>query len=88
MKINFTGHSITQREVELTQQELSLLFELMKKEFMFHIEFGTFSGYLTEEQKDTEKLCKNHQVDIKYKKDRMAFFRAIIEQMENPYEPS
>jgi predicted NUDIX family phosphoesterase len=88
MKINFTGHQKSQREVELTQQELFQLFEVMKKEFMFHIEFGTFSGYLTEEQKDTEKLCKNHQVDIKYKKDRMAFFRAIIEQIENPYEPN
>ena len=85
MKINFNGHTSSTRETELSQEELAEIFEVMKQKFLDHIEFGTFSGYLTEEQKDTEKLCKNHQVDIKYKKDRMAFFLAIVEQMVNPY---
>ena len=44
MKINFTGHSVTEREAELTQEELALLFEVMKDEFLTHIEFATFDG--------------------------------------------
>lgn len=89
MKINFTGHSATEREVELTQEELMLLFEVMKEEFISHIEFGEFYGRsYTPEDKGIEKLCQNHQVDVFYKKDRLAFFRAIMEQMkwEGHYE--
>lgn len=88
MKINFTGHSTTEREVELTQQEMVLVFELMKQHFMTHIEFGTFDEsryYSTDEEKGTVKLCRNHQVDVQYKRDRLAFFQAIMNNMENPY---
>jgi len=33
MKIEFKGHSQTDREVELSQQELHTLFEIMRREF-------------------------------------------------------
>jgi hypothetical protein len=88
MKINFTGHSTTEREVELTQQEMMLVFELMKQHFLTHIEFGTFDAsryYSTDEEAGTVKLCCNHQVDFAYTKDRLAFFQAIMNNMENPY---
>jgi hypothetical protein len=87
MKINFTGHSVTAREAELTQEELALLFEVMKDEFLTHIEFATFDGRsYTEGDKGIKKLCQNHQVDVGYKKDRVAFFKAIMNKMVNPYE--
>jgi hypothetical protein len=88
MKINFTGHSATEREVELTQQEMVLVFELMKQQFLSHIEFGRFEdrSYLTPEETGVIKLSKNHQVDAGYKKDRLAFFQAIMNNMENPYK--
>ena len=87
MKINFTGHSVTEREAELTQEELALLFEVMKDEFLTHIEFATFDGrFYTEGDKGIKKLCQNHQVDVGYKKDRVAFFQAIMNKMVNPYE--
>ena len=86
MKINFTGHSATEREVELTQQEMVLLFEVMKEEFLTHIEFGTYDCHsYSSQDKGIKKLCQNHQVDVFYKKDRLAFFRAIMNNMENPY---
>ena len=86
MKINFTGHSITQREVELSQQELSLLFEVMKQKFLDHIEYVKFNySFPSEYQVSITKLCNDHQVDVDYEKDRVAFFTSIIEQMENPY---
>ena len=86
MKINFTGHSPSQREVELSQQELSLLFEVMKQKFLDHIEYGKFNySFPSEDQVSITKLCNDHQVDVDYEKDRVAFFTSIIEQMENPY---
>ena len=86
MKINFTGHSATERETEITPQEMKLLFEVMKEEFITHIEFGTFDGRsYTEGDKGIKKLCQNHQVDVCYEKDRLAFFQAIMNKMVNPY---
>ena len=87
MKINFTGHSATEREVELTQEEMVLLFEVMKDEFLTHIEFGTFDcrSYNLGD-KGIKQLCQNHQVDVCYSKDRLAFFQAIMNTMENPYK--
>ena len=86
MKISFTGHSTTEREVEITPQEMKLLFEVMKEEFITHIEFGTFDCHsYSLQDKGIKKLCQNHQVDVGYKKDRLAFFQAIMNNMVNPY---
>ena len=86
MKINFTGHSATERETEITQEEMVLLFEVMKEEFITHIEFGTFDCHsYSLHDKGIKKLCQNHQVDVCYEKDRLAFFQAIMNKMENPY---
>ena len=87
MKINFNGHSSSQRETEISQKELSLLFEVMKQKFLDHIEYGKFNySFPSEDQVSITKLCNDHQVDVDYGKDRVAFFTAIIEKMVNPYE--
>ena len=86
MKINFNGHQKSQREVELTQQELSLLFEVMKQKFLDHIEYGKFNySFPSEDQVSITKLCNDHQVDVDYGKDRIAFFTSILDKMVNPY---
>ena len=87
MKINFNGHSASQRETEISQKELSLLFEVMKQKFLDHIEYGKFNySFPSADQLVVTKLCDDHQVDVDYGKDRVAFFTAIIEKMVNPYE--
>ena len=86
MKINFNGHSASQRETEISQQELALVFELMKEQMIDHIEYGKFNySFPSKDQLAVTKLCDDHQVDVDYGKDRVAFFTSIIEQMENPY---
>ena len=86
MKITFNGHSPTDREVEFTQDDQVRLFEIMKEEFINHIEFGTFDCHsYSLHDKGIKKLCQNHQVDVGYKKDRLAFFQAIMNNMVNPY---
>jgi hypothetical protein len=86
MKIAFNGHSPTERETELTQEELALVFEVMKQKFLDHIEYGKFGNcFPSHEETSITKLCDNHQVDVDYEKDRVAFFTAIVDKMENPY---
>jgi hypothetical protein len=86
MKINFTGHSATERETEITQEEMVLLFEVMRQKFLDHIEFSKFNySFPSDDELAVTKLCDDHQVDVFYKKDRLAFFQAIMNKMENPY---
>jgi hypothetical protein len=87
MKINFNGHSPSQRETELSQEELAEIFEVMKQKFLDHIEYGKFNySFPSEDQVSITKLCNDHQVDVEYVPDRLNFFRAIVEQMVNPYK--
>jgi hypothetical protein len=88
MKITFNGHSQTEREVELSQQELSQLFEIMRNEFKEHITYSRFRNCYSPSQ--TEKsiidFCNSHSVDVEYDKDRIAFFNAILSELRNPYQ--
>jgi hypothetical protein len=88
MKITFNGHSQTERQVELTQEELFQLFEAMKESLLDDVEFGKFDGYSFYGEKDKKimKLCETHNVDVAYKKDRLAFFTEIIKNLPNPYQ--
>ena len=89
MKIQFKGHSTTDREVELSQQELFQLFEMMREEFKDHITYGSFRNthsYKTESERAIMDYCKQHDVDVEYDKDRIAFFKAILDNLNNPYQ--
>jgi pantothenate synthetase len=87
MKITFKGHQTTDREVEISQQELHTLFVAMKMKFLDHIEFGKFDGYKYYDDSTNMlmKLCEAHGVDASYTPDRLNFFTEIIKNVENPY---
>jgi hypothetical protein len=88
MKITFQGHSPTERQVELTQQELFQLFEVMKESLLDNVEYGQFEGYSFYNEKTMKimKLCETHNVDVNYAKDRLNFFTEIIKNLPNPYQ--
>jgi hypothetical protein len=89
MNIKFKGHQATEREVELSQQELFQLFEVMREEFKDHITYGSFRNthsYKTETEKSIIGYCEQHGVDVEYDKDRIAFFTAILNNLKNPYQ--
>jgi hypothetical protein len=88
MKITFNGHQQTERQVELSQQELFQLFEVMKESLLDNVEYGQFEGYplYNEKSKKIMKLCKTHNVDVAYTKDRLAFFTEIVKNLPNPYQ--
>ena len=88
MKIQFKGHSTTDREVELSQQELFQLFEIMREEFKEHITYARFCDCYspTQTEKNIVDFCNSHNVDVEYDRDRVAFFSAILTELRNPYQ--
>jgi hypothetical protein len=86
MKINFTGHSPTEREVEISQDEIKLIFDLMKRQFLDHLEYTSAfereSSYESYVNAKVRALCKSNDVDVSYTPDRISFFDAILEKME------
>ena len=87
MKIKFNGHSQTEREVELSQQELFQLFEMMKREFQEHITFATFGkSYPSATERHITDFCNSHSVDVEYDKDRISFFTTVLDNLRNPYQ--
>jgi hypothetical protein len=87
VKIKFNGHQSTEREAELSQQELFQLFEMMRQEFKEHITYSRFRNCYspTQTEKSIIDFCGSHSVDVEYDKDRIAFFNAILSELKNPY---
>jgi len=88
MNIKFTAHQTTEREVELTQQDLFKFFEIMKKEFKEHITYARFRNIYspTKTEQSIIDYCDDHGVDVEYDNDRIAFFDAILNNLKNPYQ--
>lgn len=87
--ITFDGHMrVPQRQVTLTQAQLYEVFEAMKDLIVTHTEFATFKQVYRETSPADDKICavcEQHDVDWRYKKDRVAFLKAVVDSMENPY---
>lgn len=96
MKITFDGHISSTRETEISQEELVKLFEVVKNQFLNHIQYSSsfekpvksYSYYESDENRTIRELCENHGVDVSYTPDRLNFFRAVIGALGNPYESS
>ena len=87
MKIQFKAHQVIGREVELSQKELFQIFEMMKEEFENHITYARFNhSYPSRLENTIVDFCKSHNVDSEYDKDRVAFFKAILSNLKNPYQ--
>jgi hypothetical protein len=88
MKIQFTAHQKTERQLELSQQELFQLFEIMKEEFKDYITYGRFTRIHmpTKTEQSVVNYCQQYGVDVEYDKDRITFFTAILDNLKNPYQ--
>ena len=88
MNIKFTAHQSTERELDLSQQELFQLFEIMKQEFIEHITYSKFCNIYspTRSERAIMDYCEKHGVDVEYDKDRIAFFKSILSNLKNPYQ--
>jgi hypothetical protein len=61
----------------------------MKSIALTHIQYSSVydrkPSYVSEDDQSIYDLCEAHGVDIAYSKDRIAFFKAVLDGMENPY---
>ena len=87
MNITFEGHMPAQRQATITQDQFYRLFEAMKHDMLSHVEFSRISenDHLFPQDKVICDICKEHGVNFRYRKDLVAFFKAIFDNMENPY---
>lgn len=87
MNITFKGHTPAQRQATITQDQFYRLFEAMKEDMLSHVEFSKISenDHLFPQDKIICDICKEHGVNFRYRKDLVAFFKAIFDNMENPY---
>lgn len=87
MNITFDGHMPARRQVTITQDQRYRLFEAMKHDILSHVEYTKLSenDHLFPQDKAICDICKEHGVDFRYKPDRIALFKAILDSMENPY---
>jgi hypothetical protein len=63
----------------------------MKEHFMEYLEYSSFyeqnnNQYNHSYEKRIVDVCKKYDVYTFYKEDRLAFFKAVLNQIENPYE--
>jgi hypothetical protein len=87
MEITFEGHMPAQRQATITQDQFYRLFEAMKHSMLSHVEFSRISenSDVFPEDKVICDICKEHGVNFRYRKDLVVFFKAIFDNMENPY---
>ena len=65
MKIKFNAHQQTEREAELSQQQLFQLFEMFREQFENHITYGRFNhSYPDTLEKTIVDFCSSHRVDV------------------------
>ena len=87
MKIKFQSHQKTEREVEISQQELFQLFEMMRNEFIQYITYSRFDGnYPSKLENAIRDFCDSYSIDAEYNKDRIAFFTSLMNSLKNPYQ--
>jgi hypothetical protein len=87
MNIKFQAHQKFEREVEISQQQLFQLFEMMRQEFESHITYGRFTHSYPDALENTIRdFCNSHSVDVEYDKDRISFFKSLLNSLKNPYQ--
>ena len=81
MKLTFKGHTKTDRTVEVDDDDYILLEELMVAYFLQRIQFTSLENAYSEEDRSLVKLCEKYGVDPHYAPDRLAFFKAVTDQL-------
>lgn len=79
MKITFQGYAPAERSVTVDEEDLALLSDIMRSQFLEFVEYSNFaSAYQGETQKKALELCAKFGVESNYTPDRLAFFRALL----------
>jgi hypothetical protein len=81
MKLTFKGHAKTEREIDFEGDDYLKVHEVMLVCFLQRMEYGKLDNAYSDEDRLIVKLCEKYGVDPHYAPDRLAFFKAIVEEL-------
>ena len=81
MKLTFPGHAKTERTVDFEGDDYLKVHEVMLAYFLQRIQFISLDNAYSEEDRAIVKLCEKYGVDPHYAPDRLAFFKAVTEEL-------
>jgi hypothetical protein len=80
MKLKFKGYTKTEREINFDPADFEAVEKVMQAYFLQRMEFLSLDSSYSKEDQILAKLCEKYEVNAHYAPDRLAFFRAILEE--------
>ena len=81
MKLTFPGHAKTERTVDFEEDDHFKVQEVMLAYFLQRMQFISLDNAYSDEDRTLVKLCEKYGVDPHYAPDRLAFFKAVTEEL-------
>ena len=81
MKLTFTGHAKTDRTVDFEGDDYLKVHEVMLAFFLQRMQYVSLENAYSDEERAIVKLCEKYGVDPHYAPDRLAFFKAVTEEL-------
>ena len=81
MKLTFPGHTRTDRTVDFEGDDYLKVHEVMLAYFLQRMQFASLDSAYSEEDRALVKLCEKYGVNPHYAPDRLAFFKAVTDQL-------
>jgi hypothetical protein len=81
MKLTFPGHAKTERTVDFEGDDYLKVHEVMLAYFLQRMQFISLDNAYSDEDRILVKLCEKYGVDPHYAPDRLAFFKAVTEEL-------
>ena len=81
MKLTFKGHAKQDREIDFEGEDYLAVHDVMLAYFLQRMQFISLDNAYSDEDRALVKLCEKYGVDPHYSPDRLAFFKAVTEEM-------
>ena len=79
MQVTYQGFTPSERTLAVDESDLAVLYDLLRRQFLKHVEFGRFDGgYVDPLDKEILALCARYDVVSSHTPDRLAFFKALL----------
>jgi hypothetical protein len=81
MKLTFKGYTKTEREIDFEGEDYIKVHDVMLAYFLQRMQFVSLDSGYSDEDQTLVKLCNKYGVDPHYGPDRLAFFKAVVEEL-------
>lgn len=81
MRLFFKGHAKQDREIDFDGDDYLKVHEVMLAFFLQRMQYVGLENAYSDEERTIVKLCEKYGVDPHYAPDRLAFFKAVTDQL-------